>query len=68
MRGITELDHFVTNDSTIKENKEKYFDNTDLFIKSTHKLNIYNYPGLKNAKILAFFYISQGYFYRKRNN
>ena len=43
-------------------------DNTYLFIKSTHKLNVYNYPGLKNAKILGFFYTSQGYFYRKRNN
>lgn len=65
MRGITELNHFVRSDIT---NNYNMVDNTDLFIKSTHKLNVYNYPGLKNAKILGFFYTSQGYFYRKRNN
>jgi len=67
MRGITELHHFVDNISKIEKNSN-YFDNTDLFLKSTHKLNVYNYPGLKTAKILGFFYISHGYFYRKRNN
>ena len=41
-------------------------DNTDLFIKSTHKLNVYNYPGLKNAKILGFFLYKSGLFLQKK--
>ena len=54
MRGISELDYMVLNRGT--RVPHEYMNDVDFYFKNSNKINVYNFPGLKNAKIQAFLY------------
>ncbi|KAL4427407.1 hypothetical protein ABPG74_009679 [Tetrahymena malaccensis] len=75
IRGVNDInvDYIPQGDQQINQQQSPYNlssflkDNLNLQLKSSIKLNLYNFPGTSKSGVIPFYHASAGYFYRVRN-